>query len=614
MPAPDPVPARAVAPAELREQKPSSSEAVPRHPAAGVPKRTMLGLSPSGPAPSAAQSPAPQASPYAAANVPGKLLTPERAAESVRPKEPAAGGRSRTILGVPGVPLDAQAAAASRLADAAPSTSAHPSGQPPFAQKAASVPPVDLSPQSKRTILGAGIPIESPSTAPPAVAARPAAAEAGGSYTEPARAAAPKKAESRARSFTPVADSYGGDERSSGEDFPEPVPAGKGRLLGWLGLALAGLLLALAAYFATRSANFVARVVQVDGGDALEVEVPEAEPGTKVRFGGAELPLVAGRASFPLSADALKLGENTLSVARVAPDGSVASSEITLAVEYRVRTDLSALLSDPPAVQIAVDALPGSRLSIDGEFLALGTDGRAVKAYAVPAQAGARFELSPRYRLELPSGEAVEGTLSVSLPVASMQIDRPGADVVTDQTIIEIGGAVEPLAEVTVEGQQVEVRDGRFLHRASLPQPGDYVLRVIARASGKAPRIEELRVQRVMDLTLAAASFQADPSITYAKLMQNPQTYRGQKVAFDGRVYNVEVTGGRSVIQILALNCPSSARCPLWVDYPQATEATEDSWIRVLGTVVGEQQFKSKQGAVQTVPSVQAQYVLKLAR
>jgi hypothetical protein len=65
---------------------------------------------------------------------------------------------------------------------------------------------------------------------------------------------------------------------------------------------------------------------------------------------------------------------------------------------------------------------------------------------------------------------------------------------------------------------------------------------------------------------------------------------------------------------MLVLDCPGQSRCPLWVEYPQATEATLDSWVRVLGVVAGEQQFRSKQGAVQTVPSVHAQYVLKLAK
>jgi hypothetical protein len=160
----------------------------------------------------------------------------------------------------------------------------------------------------------------------------------------------------------------------------------------------------------------------------------------------------------------------------------------------------------------------------------------------------------------------------------------------------------------------VPVKEGRFLYREALPQPGDYALNVVARAPGKAPRVVAIKVKRVKDMTMAAASFTHDPALTYARIAQNPLIYRGQTVAFDGRVYNVEVQGGRSVLQILALDCPGGARCPLWVEYPQATDAEVDTWVRVLGTVSGEQQFRSKQGQVQTVPGVQARYVLKLAR
>ncbi len=594
-----------------------------------TPKRTMLGLSPIelGLAP---PQTTPQAEPAPAGQVapPGKLLTKDSS-----PPPGLQGGRSRTILGLPLVPQTEGAGPVQGQAPSQPPAQvAAPVPSQPAAQPRAQAPRagagVDLSPQSKRTILGAGLPADvaaalaanaqaanaSAANAPaaPAPAAEPAAFHSRSFDAVGAGHGEPQRVGDRPRSFTPVTESPGYSE----EEFSAPkAPRSKGPLLLVLGLLLACVLGGLALWFATRSPAFSARVVQVEGGgDALQVEVPDATPGTKVRFSGVELPLEAGRAAFPLSADALKLGENVLSVAVVDPSGSVSASEIKLAVDYRVRTDLTALLSDPPSVNIVVDAVPGSRLTIDGEFLALGTDGKAVKKYPVPAQAGARFELAPSYRVEPPNGTPVEGILKVSLPLASMQVDRPGADVVTDQALIEVAGAVEEGAEVSVDGRPVQVKDGRFLHRADLPQPGDYTLRVIARASGKAPRIEEVRVKRVTDLTLAAASFQADASITYGKLMQNPVTYKGQKVAFDGRVYNVEVSGGRSVIQILALNCPSSARCPLWVEYPQATEATVDSWVRVLGTVTGEQEFQSKQGGVQTVPSIAALYVLKLVR
>ncbi|MFT3921417.1 MAG: hypothetical protein QM778_02660 [Myxococcales bacterium] len=565
--------------------------AAPAPAAASSHKRTMLGMSPIALGLPGATGPATEPTGEAAkpAQAPGRLLTStDDAPRTAAPKPQAAGGiGNRTMLGV------------------VPPVMVQPAPEPNPAPAPARA---EISPQSKRTMLGAVAPLAG-LVAP--AAPEPSAHEHEPHAAEPSARAAGAGAP-RQRSFTPVSQSV----PTFDEETPVIAPRGGGRgaLYAVLGLLVAAILAGVALYLRSRGPKLSAHVAHVAAGDELVVEVPGSAPGAKVRFAGAERPLVAGRANFPLSADALKLGENALAIDLVEPDGSVDSSEIKLAVDYRVRTDLAALRADPPAVEIVVDALPGSRLTIDGQPVPLDARGHAVKSYPVPAQAGARFDIQPRYRLELPSGSPVEGTAGVSLPVTSMQIDKPGAEVTTDQALIELAGAVEADAEVLVEGRPIEVRDGRFLHRAELPQPGDYVLHVVARAPGKAPRVQELRLRRVTDLTLAAASFKADPSITYAKLMQNPLTYRGQNVAFDGRVYNVEVNAGRSLIQILVLNCPSSTRCPLWVDYPQATEATVDSWVRVLGTVTGEQQFKSKQGVVQSVPSVQAQYVLKLAR
>jgi hypothetical protein len=417
--------------------------------------------------------------------------------------------------------------------------------------------------------------------------------------------------EARQRSFTPVPDS------SSVEAGLDPVVPRAPRRVGLfaaLALAVALLLVAAALLLRGRGAPLSVKVVRTETGDALEVEVPGSPPGSKVRFAGSERALAAGRASFPLSADALSLGENRLSIDVVDPRGDVDTAEVKLLVDYRVRMDIAALSAEAPAVELVVDALPGSKVTVDGAALALDGRGHALKSYPIPPQTGQRFELRAKYHVALPAAAPVDGVAELSLPVTGLQIDRPGSDVVTDQSLVEVAGAVEPGAQVMIENRAIEVRDGRFRHQAQLPQPGDYVLHVSARAPNKVPRLTEIRLRRVTDMTLAAASFKADATITYAKLMQNASHYRGQKVAFDGRVYNVEVREGRSVIQLLVLNCPSSERCPLWVDYPQATEATVSSWVRVLGTASGEQQFRSKQGKVETVPSVQAQYVLKLAR
>ena len=81
-------------------------------------------------------------------------------------------------------------------------------------------------------------------------------------------------------------------------------------------------------------------------------------------------------------------------------------------------------------------------------------------------------------------------------------------------------------------------------------------------------------------------------------------------MAFEGRVYNVNVEGGKSALQMLVRQCPKGQRCPIWVTYPAATDFTVESWVRVLGTVQGEQQFRSETDEVKVVPKVEAAFLV----
>jgi hypothetical protein len=151
---------------------------------------------------------------------------------------------------------------------------------------------------------------------------------------------------------------------------------------------------------------------------------------------------------------------------------------------------------------------------------------------------------------------------------------------------------------------------GRFLHRYPLPRPGKYEPQIMASSEGKAPHALKISVERVPDLAKAAQSFEVDRELTYAKVAQNPSIYRGQRIAVEGRVYNVNVEAGRSALQMLVRECPAGQRCPLWVSYHAATEFTVDSWVRVLGVVQGEQQFRSESDEVKVVPKVEATFLL----
>ncbi len=359
-----------------------------------------------------------------------------------------------------------------------------------------------------------------------------------------------------------------------------------------------------------------ASVVQGQNGEMLEIEVPGAEAGTRVRFGGHEEALEAGRVRFPLSADDLRLGDNRLTVDVVAPGGSVESRTVELHLEMRVRADLGPLANAPPAIEVIVEAPAGSEVTLDGEALEVDGSGRGSRRFEIDgadASAEGMVEHVVRYRIHPPEGEDSQGELRTRIPLTSLQLDRPGTSVVTEQASVEFAGAVAPGATVTIAGHTVPVTEGRFVHPYAIPEVGEQTVEVVARVAGRAPRVQQVQIRRVADLEAEAASFEHNAELTYARISQNPATYRGQAVRFEGLVYNVDVRNGGSILQILVRDCPEGDQCPLWVTFPMATEIERRQRVRVFGTVAGEQQFRSQSGQIRTVPRVDAAFILPSA-
>lgn len=406
--------------------------------------------------------------------------------------------------------------------------------------------------------------------------------------------------------------------RDSRDSLFSTAPAPR-RGISLIGLALVGVLLIGAgvlgwlALRASSNPDVRVHVVSEAGRDTLEFEVPGAVTGARIRFGGQEQPLLAGRARFALAADAIRVGENVVLFDLVNLDGNVESGKIGLSVDYRATLDTGPLRAGKAAVDVVISARPGTKILLDGKPIMLDKDGRAVRSDPVDLSSGSgSIEHVVRYRVEPPGGEAVVGELKATLALTTLSIDRPGRELVTDRDVVEIAGEVEPNASVTIDGRKVDVRSGRFLDRYPLPRVAEYEPTVTAMADGKAPRAIKLKVRKVSDLAKAAEGFKADAGLSYAKIVQNPAIYRGQRVAMEGRVYNVSVDGGNSVLQILARQCPKGQRCPLWVTYPTTTELTTDSWVRVLGTLDGEQQFRSETNELRSVPKVVAAFLLPI--
>jgi hypothetical protein len=207
-------------------------------------------------------------------------------------------------------------------------------------------------------------------------------------------------------------------------------------------------------------------------------------------------------------------------------------------------------------------------------------------------------------------GEPIVDELPARIPVALMQIDRPGTDLVTEADSVELAGALGRETSVSIDGKPISVKDGRFAVRLPLTRIGEYKPRVTASATGKLPYTIALNIKRVRDIEQIAREVTVDKSLNYAKIAANPASFRGQSIAIEGRVYAVDTRAGSSVIQMLARPCPSAQHCSLWVVDPQASEVSVDRYVRVVGVVDGEQQFRSEKNEIVTVPKIIARFIL----
>jgi len=599
------------APDEGSAADPGDHEAAPPSTRQGAPRaRTMLGMqSPVGPPANGAD--APQGAPAgssSSSSAPPQLAATQVGLSMPTPPGPGAGtggaaagaqaGRGKndksTMLGMPAVP-----------------SAAPPPAGSPSKEGGGTTPP----PATGRTMLGlpaSSVPPPSESMRPPGMpAAMPGAGGEGRRRNEVAyRSSWPEPAPATSSGSLPYVDGLPARGRRGGGGRGSLVMFGLGGLLV-LALVLGGLLWW---WTANRGPEVDAEVAQTARGEVLRVTVPEARPGSKVRLGGAERILEGNRAEFPLAAEGLAVGENALALDVVGPDGDVETAKLSLRVDFRVRADLAGLRDAEPAVRVIVDAPPDTEASLDGTALPLNDQGRGERRFPLtevtPDEDG-YYDLSVAYHLELPDGEIEEGRVRSRIPYTELQIDRPGRSLVTDDDEVEIAGAVGEGGTVTIDGDAVELREGRFLERVALDEVGERTVVVVARQPGKAPVTKPIAIRRVRSLEDAARDFDADDELTYARVAQNPSIYKGQKVEMVGRVYNVRVQDGRSTLQVLVKDCPRGEACPLWVVYPAATDATLNDWVRILGEVAGEQQFKAETDRIVTVPRVDATYVLE---
>jgi len=590
--------------AGMRVGMPAGAQPAPApQPAAPAPhappmNATMLGM----PAVQLAQL---QAAQSPAAPVVQPAAPQPAAPQPAAPREKMA---NATMLGMPAVTLPQPAAALPGVAFVASPSIAKPAASPapvasfPSAAQPASRP--SIAAQTNRTMLGVSIPLSEilpPELAEPPPAPAPPPTSAWDTNTSSAGLSSPNLSQ----------DSL---------EIPGGRRAGRGLLVA--AIAVVALLVLAASgvglYVALRGGGPEVHVEadRVGADDVLVVTVPGAAAGTKLRYGNVERPLAGGRATFPLAPDALRVGDNVITVVVLAPGEDPVSRDITLQFHYRARADLSGLAAVQPALSIVVDAKPGSVVMLDGTPLLLDAAGHGTRPYPldVAAARGGTITHVARYLITPPGGAAVQGAVTTEVPVTRASIDRPGLSLVTDRDVVEVAGRVEAGGTITVDGVAVPVRDGKFVHRLAVAAVGTQTPRIVASAPGKAALPLALTIRRVTSLAEEARGFVPERGVTYARLRPAVASFVGKRVAFEGRVALVEVSGEKSELQIIVRDCPRGEGCPLWVEIASGTDVSEGATVRVLGTVGGERRYTSQSGEELVAPRVDAAFVLPLAR
>jgi hypothetical protein len=305
-----------------------------------------------------------------------------------------------------------------------------------------------------------------------------------------------------------------------------------------------------------------------DGSETLELTCEKCPDGTVAALGAASAVFTASRASLPLQRP-LGVGKNELVVAITRP-GSRSAREVKLEVpvDYRVRGDLSGLAEPRPKLLVEVTALKDTAFVVDGNVVKLDAEGKGRHAIDVhdelsgTANATAPLERKLGYVVTAPGGQPQNGEITFRIGIVPLAIEAPGASVVVDQPTFMLAGRTLRGGAVTVADRPITVdASGRFAQPMTVSSIGETSIVLRASAPNHAPRLVSIRVRRVADLAEEAKALKARATTSYAELVANQESKRGNLVALDGEVNEVKTEAYSSVILLDVRNGCQAAPC-----------------------------------------------------
>ncbi len=401
--------------------------------------------------------------------------------------------------------------------------------------------------------------------------------------------------------------------RIQGPLLPKP-PAAVSRRGLYVIMAAAGLaVFAVAFAFLWPSAPpLTVQVRAAEGGaEVLDVRCPSCPDGTVIHLGDSEAKVTDKKATLPLPTP-LAIGDTPLKIKVDRPDrGRDETVAVTARIAYRIRPDLTMLEADRPAIQIVVEAMGGSKVSLDGDEIPM-RDGRAIRTIDVskdlegPSANSDTLARKVSYTVTPPGGSEEKGMVTVNATVLPLVIDAPGPGIVTDQSTFVLAGKTLPGAEISAAGRGLEVAtDGTFARTMNVSSVGATQIEVRAKMPGKAPRFAKIDVERVSTLEAAAVEFGAKKPMSYAELAAQSDS-KGKPVALDGSVAEVRpLANGALVVLHAKTGCPRDKDCPVRLSLGFRVTLKRDAKLRVFGTSSG-----TVADGASSIPAVDVAFVL----
>lgn len=353
--------------------------------------------------------------------------------------------------------------------------------------------------------------------------------------------------------------------------------------------------------------------LDASGADVLHIACESCPPETKVILGPTSAHFNGGKASLVLK-DRLKVGDNKFVVAIERP-GMARDENIELVVplNFRIAGDLSGLTADPPVLAVAVDAVAGASVVVDGKAVELqGGHGRHVVDISEKTKGASAtivpLELKVPYTVTLPSGKR-DGSVELKVGIAPLFIEAPGPATVVDTEHFTLAGKSMAGAMVKVAGNPITVDPkGLFAQLYRVDSEGETTISVQAIAKDHAPRTAEVRIKRVATLQEEAKVFLKDATTSYSSIQQDPDSKKGLPVALAGTVEELRVDHQTTVLLVNVSSGCTAPPCLLRLIHSARTDVTKGDKVSAFGHLAGAVAGPFTQ---QKVPEVRVSFLIR---